>query len=323
MTKEIFHPKPPIAAIAGTIVRRGADFDKHALAIQWNGVIRGGTACTGWIVCFWKIFWRLVRGERCSRVIPCGRSKDAVLLIINLPMKSNALCNLSASRFLRAARACIIALNSLMLAVAVFSGPATAAMPAPKEGEEAGPKDWPVNPAKHEVVIKRVATDDKQSAMIAAAEVVQAPREAVLKEAKAQDPNADANQAALPQGDKVWWYQEKLGIHIPYAITSEAIIYYSELVANNTRKIFKSYAEPSSRLEYQASVEFHKEFKLDDKTFNEVNVVTLKLSFAANFTAEATSGLSFEKTRIVVLDAGNKVLHLSGDGPTEAMIMML
>ena len=238
-------------------------------------------------------------------------------------MKSISNVDRSAPRFRPVALTPTIVLSAAVLSLSVFFGSAMAAMLAPKEGEEAGPKDWPVNPAKHEIVIKRVATDDKQAAMITAAEMAQAPREALLKESKAQDPNADGNQAALPEGDKVWWYQEKLGTRIPYAITRDAIIYYSDIVATNAKKAFKSYAEPSTHLEYQASVQFHKEFKLDDKTFSDVNVVTLKLSFAANFTAEATSGLSFEKTRVVVLDAGNKVLHLSGDGPTEAMIMML
>jgi hypothetical protein len=80
---------------------------------------------------------------------------------------------------------------------------------------------------------------------------------------------------------------------------------------------------PSSRLDYHAIAQFHKEFKVNDKTFANVNVVTLVLIFSANFTAEATSGMQFEKIRIVILDASNKVLHISGDGPTEVPIMML
>lgn len=150
--------------------------------------------------------------------------------------------------------------------------------------------------------------------MITAAEAAQVSKEELIK--------ATTN-IAIPQGDKVWWYEEKLGTRIPYALTGDAISYYSEVVANHAKTAFKSYAMPSSRLDYHAGVQFQKEFKLDDKTFNDVNVVTLKLSFSANFTAEATSGLSFDKKRIVVLDSGNKVIHISGDGPTEARIMML
>ena len=142
------------------------------------------------------------------------------------------------------------------------------------------------------------------------------------KEAAPKD-NEVSNQPALPKEGNLWWYQEQLGLRIPYAITGDAVTYYSGIVAEYAKKGFKSYAKPSSRLNYQASVQFHEEFKLDGKTFKGVNVVTMELTFSANFTAEATSGMSFEKKRIVVLDAGNKVQHLSGDGPTEAAIMML
>ena len=195
---------------------------------------------------------------------------------------------------------------------------ATAAMMAPKEGEAAGPKVWPIDPTKHQIVIKREALEPSHAAMINVAEAIPAPKESLQKAAK-----LEADQPAIPEGDQVWWYQEKLNIRIPYSITSDAISYYSEIVTNDAKKSFKSYAQPSSHFDYHASVRFHKDITLDDKTFKDVNVVTLKLSFSADFTLEATSGLSFEKTRIVVLDSANKVLHVSGDGPTETRIMML
>lgn len=240
-----------------------------------------------------------------------------------MPMKSMIQVRQSASLSQRGASVSTIALTTVLLTWGVLAGVAMAAMLAPKAGEEAGPKDWPANPASHQSVITREAMGNKQSAMISAAEAAQAPREAVLKEAARKDPGADANEPVIPEGGNVWWYQEKLGIRIPYAITGDAITYFSELVASNAKKPFKSYGEPSSRLDYHAGVKFHKEFKLADKTFKDVNVVSLQLRFAANFTASSTAALSFEKKRVVVLDADNKVLHISGDGPTEAMIMML
>ena len=209
--------------------------------------------------------------------------------------------------------ASVVALTSGLL---TFS--AMAALLAPKEGEEAGPKVWPVDPAKHQIVIKRDVLEPSQAAMISAAEAVPAPKEELQKAAK-----LEADQPAIPEGGQVWWYQEKLNLRIPYSITSDAISYYSEIVTSDSKKSFKSYAQPSSHLNYQASVKFHKEITLDDKPFKDVNVVTLKLSFSADFTLEATSGLSFEKTRTVVLDSANKVLHVSGDGPTETRILML
>lgn len=216
---------------------------------------------------------------------------------------------------------CAILASSAVLGWALLSESAPAAMLAPEEGGPTGPKDWPADPASHVVVIKREAKDDKQVAMIAAAEAAPTAQDALQEAAKqAQE---GGHPPAIPKDGKAWWYQEKLGIRIPYAITGDAVTYYSGILTAYAKKGFKSYSKPSSSLSYQASVRFHEEFKLDGKVFKGVNVVTMQLTFSANFTAEATSGIGFEKNRVVVLDAGNKVLHLSGDGPTEAAIMML
>ena len=150
--------------------------------------------------------------------------------------------------------------------------------------------------------------------MIATAETAQPSREA-LRQA--------AGDAPVPAGDKVWWYKEELGIRIPCAITADAVAYYSDLVGKYGKQDLKRYAEPSSQLDYHASVTFHKEFKLDDKTFKNVHVATLKLTFAQNFAATTTEGMRFQKQRVVLLDAAGKVLHLSGDGPTEVPIMAM
>ena len=190
------------------------------------------------------------------------------------------------------------------------------------------PKDWPSNPAKHRVVITRAAKDDKESAMIAAAEAAQPSKEKLREAAEARDRNdplglAQPKGAKAPVGDNVWWYKEQLGIRIPCAITADAVAYYSDLVGKYGKQVLKRYIEPSSRLDYHAGVAFHKEFKLDDKTFNNVHVVTLKLTFDQNFAATTTEGMHFEKKRVVVLDGKGKVLHISGDGPTEVPILAI
>lgn len=168
------------------------------------------------------------------------------------------------------------------------------------------PKDWPVTPAKHKETVRRDAGDPKQAALIAAAEAAQ-PSEA----------------AGVPAGDKVWWYKELFGIRIPGAITADAVAYYSELVGKFSKQALKAYAEPSSQLDYRATIQFHKEFKLGDKTFTDVHVVTLKLNFYQYFAATPADGMHFKKERVVILDAAGKVLHISGDGPTEVPILAL
>jgi hypothetical protein len=138
-------------------------------------------------------------------------------------MKSLVRIHRSALRFLRAMSSPVIFLTSALMAWAVFSGPVTAAiLPDSK------PKEWPADPAKHQVTIHREATDDKQSAMIAAAEAAQPSKEVLRKAADAGDGNGalgldPPKEPPLPAGNKVWWYKEQLGIRIPCAITADAV----------------------------------------------------------------------------------------------------
>ena len=211
-----------------------------------------------------------------------------------------------------------------LLASVASSALATASPPAP--GFES--KEWPANPAKHQIVVRREAADKQQSNMIAAAEGAQPSKETLRQAAEARDRNdplglAQPKEAKAPVGDKVWWYKEQLGIRIPCAITADAVTYYSDLVGKYGKQVLKRYTEPSSRLDYHAGVKFHKDLKLGDKTFNDVHVVTLKLTFDQNFVATTTEGMHFQKERIVVLDAKGKVLHISGDGPTEVPILAI
>jgi hypothetical protein len=202
---------------------------------------------------------------------------------------------------------------------------AAMAMP-PAAGFE--PREWPANPEKHRVKVSREAADTTQAKMIAVAEAVQPSAETVRQAAEAPDRldplglNRKKGEP-VPVGEKVWWYKEQLGVRIPCAITADAVAYYTDLVTNYGKQVLKRHAEPSSRLDYQAGVKFHMEFKGEGKTFNNVHVVTLKLTFDQNFAATGTEGMHFEKQRIVVLDAGGKVLQISGDGPTDVPILAM
>ncbi len=216
-----------------------------------------------------------------------------------------------------------IRLASAYLAWFTLTGlPAAAPLPG------ALPKEWPANPAKHQVVIRRDAKDEREAAMISTAEAAQPSAKTLRQAAEAFDRNdplglAQPKEAKAPVGDNVWWYKEELGVRIPCGITADAVAYYSDLVGKYGKQVLQRYAEPSSHLDYHAGVKFHKEFKLGDKAFHDVHVVTLKLTFDQNFAATTTEGMHFEKERVVVLDAQGKVLHISGDGPTEVPILAM
>ena len=187
------------------------------------------------------------------------------------------------------------------------------------------PKDWPANQLKHQIVVRHESTDKKQAAMILAAEKTLPSKEAVRQALSTLDRN-DPLGLAKPKetnGDTDWWYKQALGIRIPCAITKDAVKYYSDLVEKYGKQGFKRFIEPSSRLDYHSTIMFHKEFTLDGKSFKNVHVVTLKLTFSQNFAATGTEGMHFEKKRIVVLDNDGKVLQVFGDGSTEVPILAI
>lgn len=180
--------------------------------------------------------------------------------------------------------------------------------------EGSAPKNWPADPEKHKTKIQRKAEDKKQETMIAAAEAAQ-PDNKELREAAAKEKTAVVDQQ--------WWYKMELGTRIPFAITGDAVEYYLRLIEKNGKQDFKAFLQPSSSVDYQASMAFHKEYTSGEKAFKNVNVVTLKLTFSQNFVTDQTAGMFFTKERVVVLDEEGKVLHISGDGPTEVPIMMM
>jgi hypothetical protein len=175
-------------------------------------------------------------------------------------------------------------------------------------------KLWPANPEKHRITIHREASDAAQEKMIATAEAAR-PDAVTLRKAIGDGPE--------PKDVSQWWYREELGIRIPFAVTAEAVEYYTKRVGDYGKQEFKRYIEPSSSVHYHASVAFHAQFGHDDRKFADVHVVTLNLVFKQNFAATGTEGMEFTKERKVVLDSKGKVLAVIGDGPTEVPVLAI
>jgi hypothetical protein len=177
-----------------------------------------------------------------------------------------------------------------------------------------GPKEWPANTNRHTVVIVRSASDDAGRSLIVRAEGLQPDRAELAKA---------AGDVSLPREGKVWWFREQFGIRLPYAVTGDAVTYYTGLVTGYGKTRMKRYAEPSSALKYTAAVKRHERFELDGKSWQNVDVVTLKLEFRQSFCATGTEAFGFTKDRTVVFDAQGKVLHVSGDGVTDVPVMAI
>lgn len=174
------------------------------------------------------------------------------------------------------------------------------------------PKEWPADPASHVVKIERVMTRADDAKWITAAESIPADATAVLAAARQKDVNAAV-------GEKQWWYMESGDVHIPHALTGEAVTYYSALVTDCGKRVVKGYLKPSSYFAYKASVAEHAEFTLDDKNFQNVTVVTLSMKLRHG----SDTSISFSKQRVIVFDKDGKALHISGDGETQVMIAVI
>ena len=201
-----------------------------------------------------------------------------------------------------------------LLVLAGVADPVFARRAITADAGREGPKEWPANAEKHTVVTVRIASDDAGRALIARAEGLQPDR---VELAKA------AGDVPLPPKGKVWWFREQFGIRLPYAVTGDAVTYYTGLVTGYGKTRMKRYAEPSSALKYTAGVTRHERFELDGKSWQNVDVVTLKLEFRQSFCATGTEAFGFTKERTVVFDAQGKVLHVSGDGVTDVPVMAI
>jgi hypothetical protein len=178
------------------------------------------------------------------------------------------------------------------------------------------PKDWPADPSSHVVKIERVITKADDAKWIAAAESLPADAAALREAAKKQDKNA----AVVA---KQWWYMESVNVKIPFALTGDAVTYYSDLVTGFGKQAMKRYSKPGSNFTYSASVSHHAEFTVDEKKFQNVTVVTLSMEFSENFAATTTEAMNFSKQRVIVFDKDSKALYISGDGETQAPVMAI
>lgn len=177
-------------------------------------------------------------------------------------------------------------------------------------------KDWPTDPASHVVKIERVITKADDAKWITAAENLPADAVALRAEVLKQDENAVV-------AEKQWWHSESLNVKIPFALTGDAVTYYSDLITSYGKQVMNRYSKPGSSFTYSASVSQHTEFAIDEKTFQNVTVVTLSMKFSESFAATTTEAMNFSKQRVVVFDKDGKALHCSGDGETFAEIMAI
>jgi hypothetical protein len=196
------------------------------------------------------------------------------------------------------------------LFVLALLGTASAAAICSVVAPEGPAVDYPANPARHKVSITRTAVGAKAKQAISVAEAAYPAREDVLKIFQGAD---------APKDQKLWWYADMSGTRLPFAITKEAIGYYSALVKGYGTKAGHGHYEPRSNFSYKASAKsYDKEFTRDGKTFSKVWVVDMQI----DYTHGEASGfmMMFNKQRQVIMDYNYKVLAIFGDGETPVAV---
>ncbi len=119
----------------------------------------------------------------------------------------------------------------------------------------------------------------------------------------------------------LWWFRTFDGVRIPYAITEATLPYYLGLIEAFMAGDFSQaggITMKKATLKYSASVQHHESFAHEGRTFQDVDVVSLSLSWLQYCGGECAMG--FGKERIVVFGPDGGILAVFGDGETPYIV---
>jgi hypothetical protein len=162
--------------------------------------------------------------------------------------------------------------------------------------------------------VVREAANDFEDSLIAQAEAVYPARDSVV--AAAWDP------AQVPEVG-YWFYGAFDGVLIPYAITGDAVTYYSDLIdALEAGEELQFLTEAS--LDYRATASFREAYTfegadpetgepLPSESFERVYVVEMSLGWSQYCGELCAMGINHD--RVVVFDEAGELLRVSLDGP--------
>lgn len=167
--------------------------------------------------------------------------------------------------------------------------------------------------------ITRVFSNEFEEQLLKKAESVYPSRDSVLK--IGQIIKIDS----IPETG-YWFYRTIDGIKIPYAITSEAVNYYSnkieELYKDSTSIIY------SAKFIYKAEVNFYETFKIDvdrvslaiKQPYNANNVYVVEMSMEWHHGCGNLCGLAIWLKRVVVFDSTGILLKVFYDRSATVLV---
>lgn len=187
---------------------------------------------------------------------------------------------------------------------------------------------FPVEPKEKEIErvftknIERIYSSNFESDLIFKAESVYPNRDSVLATVSPFFP-----QSSIPDSN-LWFYDSFDGILIPFAITAESILYYSNLIdsmsANNGYNFFlKANFKYNAEIEFKTSYTFvgknpQTDESLPSISFERVYVVDMTLDWDNYCGIDCAMWISHK--RIVVFDEFGNLLNIFYDCPFPVMV---
>lgn len=167
----------------------------------------------------------------------------------------------------------------------------------------------------YEQSIERISSNDFEKNLIEIAENTYPPKMDVM---------AAAIFSNIEIPDSAYWYYNSFdGVLIPYAITVDAINYYSELIeALNTGELQTIFITAS--FDYKAEVEFKEEYALanneKDESDNYADVFVVEMNLKWENYCGSLCALWINKKRTVVFSEEGELLKIYFDGAKPVVV---
>ena len=165
--------------------------------------------------------------------------------------------------------------------------------------------------------IEREGTSAFEASLIAQAEAAYPPRDSVLAAVLPEQ------HGQIPETG-YWYYSSFDGVLIPYAITGDAVTYYSALIDSLERETSAFFTQ--AELEYKADVSFEEAYAAPSpegvaspqESFERVYVVSMSLKWFQY--CGSLCAMWIDQQRVVVFDASGTLLRVFLDGPTSVLV---
>ena len=170
--------------------------------------------------------------------------------------------------------------------------------------------------------IEREYDNEFERSLIDSAEAVYPPRDSVLSAV------SDNNRDHIPETN-YWFYRSIDQVLIPFAITAEAVDYYSTLIDSMKAGITHQFIN-SAEFEYRTSISFEEEYEFNwpeelvdsyiertgeqppEETFHQVYVVKKKIRWEHRCVEHC--GLWLKRDRVVIINKNNDIKRVFLDG---------